>query len=136
MSEPLMNITDKSIGGEMISVEMSRDEILTLESVRAMQAKIDKLEAENKTITQQKGVACLKHDLIHYIKCGHCYDELEAENKQLLTIANQAKKYIFSRCRKKNRGDSDMCAYMSMSLMEFNSSIKTEDDLKVVTEGS
>lgn len=24
---------------------------------------------------RSKGVACLKHDLIHYIGCGHCLDE-------------------------------------------------------------
>lgn len=30
-----------------------------------------------------KGIACLKHDLTHYLVCGHCHDELKQENEAL-----------------------------------------------------
>ena len=34
------------------------------------------LKEENRIMTRQKGVACLKHDLIHKLKCGACYDDM------------------------------------------------------------
>ena len=41
------------------------------------------IKAENRTMMLQKGVACLKHDLIHNLKCGACYDDMEVKIKQL-----------------------------------------------------
>lgn len=40
-----------------------------------LEKEIEELKEQLKVMSQQKGVACLKHDLIHYLKCGHCLEE-------------------------------------------------------------
>lgn len=61
----------------------------------------NRLRKENKNIAKYKGIACLKYDLIHYMKCDHCYDELEIENEKLIKVLKMYK---------------DQCDYYSSSL--------------------
>ena len=67
---------------EIAALKIENDKLL--EIVTEMKQQLKDVKADNKKIMKQKGIACLKHDLINYMKCGHCYEELE----QKLKIAN------------------------------------------------
>lgn len=56
-----------------------------------LRAEVERLKQENKTIHNQKGTACLEHDLVHYLACGHCVDNLRAEVERLQSEVTKAK---------------------------------------------
>jgi len=54
---------------------------------------IEKLKEALRIRSKQIGVACLKHDLTHSLKCGHCYKDLEQQNKRLREALEGAAMY-------------------------------------------
>jgi hypothetical protein len=51
-----------------------------------LRQRVADLEDSLSVRSKQIGVACLKHDLIHSLKCGRCYSELE---EQLATVEKE-----------------------------------------------
>ena len=57
----------------------------------------EKLRRENKVMAKQKGVACLEHDLVHFLACGHCFEDLKEQNDVLRNDISRLEKVLHYR---------------------------------------
>lgn len=79
---------------------------VTENALHACQKERDQLRAEVEKLHKRLGVACLDHDLVHYLACGRCMDQLRAEledERQALSVLRSANRVNIDECDRLKR---------------------------------
>lgn len=71
----LIHVIEKSAYDKLAKLTLPGSARMTVEKAHEL---MDMIDSQLKTIEElkrQKGVACLKHDLVHHLSCGRCSDD-------------------------------------------------------------
>lgn len=74
----------------------SRSEMrrLSVQAPDQLIAEIERLRSENEEFRKHRGIACMTHDLVGYIACGHCLEASEKRRIELEMEVIEYEKYV------------------------------------------